>query len=120
MAKSAPRPPKTDDDVDFAVPLKDAVDPLVLALDVGSTATRGSLHDATGTPVRGYRDKIPHQFTTAADGTSTIDPGADLGSPIAFTLPDFAMAGPQPRADSNASTWSSLGAGGADDGGARP
>ena len=74
MAKSAPRPPKTDDDVDFAVPLQDALDPLVLALDVGSTATRGSLHDATGTPVRGYRDKIPHQFTTAADGTSTIDP----------------------------------------------
>ncbi|WP_260853379.1 gluconokinase [Kocuria palustris] len=74
MAKSAPRPPKTDDDVDFAVPLHDAVDPLVLALDVGSTATRGSIHDATGTPVRGYRGKIPHQFTTAADGTSTIDP----------------------------------------------
>ncbi|MBN6753184.1 gluconokinase [Kocuria palustris] len=74
VAKSAPRPPKTDDEVDFAVPLKDAVDPLVLALDVGSTATRGSLHDATGTPVRGYRDKIPHHFTTAVDGTSTIDP----------------------------------------------
>lgn len=74
MAKSAPRPPKTDDDVDFAVSLQDAVDPLVFALDVGSTATRGSLHDATGTPVRGYRDKIPHQFTTASDGTSTIDP----------------------------------------------
>lgn len=74
MAKSAPRPPKDDDDIDFAVPLEDAVDPLVLALDVGSTATRGSLHDATGTPVRGYRNKIRHAFTTGDDGTSTIDP----------------------------------------------
>lgn len=74
MAKSVPRPPKEDHDVDFAVPLADAVDPLVLSLDVGSTASRGSLHDATGTPVRGYRNKIRHTFTAEADGTSTIDP----------------------------------------------
>lgn len=69
--KETPRP---DDGVDFAVELKNAVDPLVMALDVGSTASRGSLHDATGTPVRGYRHKIPHSFTTDSDGTSVIDP----------------------------------------------
>ena len=69
--KDAPRP---DDGVEFAVELKKAVDPLVMALDVGSTASRGSLHDATGTPVRGYRHKIPHSFTTDSDGTSVIDP----------------------------------------------
>lgn len=73
MAKSA-NPPKTDDDIDFAVPLAKAVDPLVLALDVGSTASRGSLHDAEGVPVRGYRHKIPHAFTTGSGGKSVIDP----------------------------------------------
>lgn len=72
MAKSAPLP-KTDDDIDFAAPLAKAVDPLVLALDVGSTASRGSLHDAQGIPVRGYRHKIAHAFTTKSDGTSIID-----------------------------------------------
>ncbi|OXS81202.1 gluconokinase [Kocuria marina] len=66
--------PCTDDGVDFAVELDRAQDPLVMTLDIGSTATRGSVHDATGTPVRGYRHKIPHAFTTAADGTSVIDP----------------------------------------------
>ena len=69
--KDTPRP---DDGVEFAVELKKAVDPLVMALDVGSTASRGSLHDATGTPVRGYRHKVPHSFTTNSDGTSVIDP----------------------------------------------
>lgn len=56
------------------VPLADAHDPLVLAVDVGSTATRGGLYDAAGRPVSGRRHKIPHAFTTAGDGTSEIDP----------------------------------------------
>ena len=51
-----------------------AADPLVLAVDVGSTATRGDVYDAAGRPVAGGRCKVPHQFTTAADGTSQIDP----------------------------------------------
>lgn len=66
--------PHPDDGMTFAVNLSDAVDPLVMTLDVGSTACRGSLHDAMGTPVRGYRHKVEHSFTTAADGTSVIDP----------------------------------------------
>ncbi|RZS79956.1 gluconokinase [Motilibacter rhizosphaerae] len=56
------------------VPAEDAVGPLVLALDVGSTASRGDVFDATGRPVEGGRVKKPHAFTTAADGTSQIDP----------------------------------------------
>jgi gluconokinase len=51
-----------------------AVDPLVLAVDVGSTATRGDVYDAAGRPVADGRWKVAHQFTTAADGTSVIDP----------------------------------------------
>lgn len=55
------------------VPLKEATAPFVLALDVGSTASRGGLYDATGRPVTGTKQRQPHEFTKAADGTSTID-----------------------------------------------
>lgn len=58
----------------FTVELDDALDPLVLAVDVGSTASRGGLYDARGLPVSGRRHKVPHAFTTATDGTSVIDP----------------------------------------------
>src|SRR5690625_3011906 len=63
---------------DFAVGLADALDPLVLALDVGSTGTRGGLFDARGLPVAGRRYKVRHAFTTATDGTSVIDPAQVL------------------------------------------
>lgn len=56
----------------WGVSVSDAVLPLVLALDVGSTASRGSLYDAHGRPV-GKRAKLPHAFTSRADGTSEID-----------------------------------------------
>ena len=58
----------------FTVDLADAHDPLVLALDVGSTASRGGLYDARGLPVAGLRHKVRHAFTTPTDGTSVIDP----------------------------------------------
>ena len=57
----------------FEIDLVDAVAPLVLALDVGSTATRGMVYDAHSRPV-GKRAKVPHSFTVAPDGTSEIDP----------------------------------------------
>ena len=47
----------------------------VLAVDVGSTATRGNLFDASGAPVA-HRAKREHRFRTAGDGTSVIDPDA--------------------------------------------
>lgn len=56
------------------VTLDKALDPLVLALDIGSTATRGGVHDASGRRVDGLQHKVPHAFTVAADGTSIIDP----------------------------------------------
>jgi gluconokinase len=61
---------RTDDDVD----LGSALDPLVVGLDVGSTATRGGVHDASGRRVHGLQHKVPHAFTVAPDGTSVIDP----------------------------------------------
>ncbi|WP_298889521.1 gluconokinase [uncultured Serinicoccus sp.] len=62
----------------FDIELKDAVAPLVLAIDVGSTASRGMVYDAHGRPV-GKRAKVSHTFTTAGDGTSEIDPDQLVG-----------------------------------------
>ncbi|WP_229074472.1 gluconokinase [Actinoplanes sp. DH11] len=59
---------------DDEVALDAALDPLVLALDIGSTATRGGVHDASGRRVRGLAHKVPHAFLVAPDGTSVIDP----------------------------------------------
>ncbi|GAA4606223.1 gluconokinase [Actinoplanes octamycinicus] len=56
------------------VELHAALDPLVVALDIGSTATRGGVHDAAGRAVHGLQHKVPHAFTVAPDGTSVIDP----------------------------------------------
>lgn len=50
----------------------------VLAVDIGSTATRGDLYDDAGVPVV-HRAKRIHQFTTGGDGTSVIDPEAVTG-----------------------------------------
>src|ERR687889_2034862 len=61
---------RTDDDV----ALDAARDPLVLALDIGSTATRGGVQDASGRRLHGLQHKVPHVFTVASDGTSVIDP----------------------------------------------
>ncbi|GAA2182031.1 hypothetical protein GCM10009785_19530 [Brooklawnia cerclae] len=58
---------------DFEIGLGRAVDPLVLAIDIGSTASRGSLYDALGRPVK-PREKRPHAFVSTPDGTSVIDP----------------------------------------------
>ena len=57
----------------FSVEPEQAQSPFVLALDVGSTGTRGGVFDAAGLPVRGCRHKIAHGFTTGSDGTTVID-----------------------------------------------
>jgi gluconokinase len=61
------------------VKLREAIDPLVLAVDIGSTASRGDVYDAAGRPVQGGREKVPHHFTTRDDGTSEIDPDQIVG-----------------------------------------
>lgn len=58
----------------FSVGTTDAVPPLILAVDVGSSGVRSGLYDALGRPVRGLKAKLPHAFLTLADGTSVIDP----------------------------------------------
>jgi gluconokinase len=61
------------------VRLSEALEPFVLALDIGSTASRGDVFDASGRPLKGGRVKVPHHFTTGGDGTSEIDPDAVVG-----------------------------------------
>jgi gluconokinase len=56
------------------VRLTEALEPFVLAIDIGSTASRGDVFDAAGRPLKGGRVKVPHHFTTGGDGTSEIDP----------------------------------------------
>ena len=57
----------------MSVPVRDSRGPYVLGIDVGSTASRGGLYDATGRPVKGAKQRVAHAFTTTADGASTID-----------------------------------------------
>jgi len=61
------------------VRLSEALEPFVLAMDVGSTASRGDVFDASGRPLKGGRVKVPHHFTTGGDGTSEIDPDVIVG-----------------------------------------
>ncbi|MGO3796224.1 MAG: hypothetical protein ACTJGR_03775, partial [Pauljensenia sp.] len=55
------------------VPLDQAVEPLVLAMDIGSTSTRACLYDALARPIRKCTAKAAHQFREGADGTAEID-----------------------------------------------
>lgn len=57
----------------YEIAVRSAQTPLLIGLDIGSTASRGMLFDLTGHPVR-PRVKVAHQFETAPDGTSIIDP----------------------------------------------
>ncbi|MGH2585825.1 MAG: gluconokinase [Dehalococcoidia bacterium] len=81
----------------MSLSLRKAHDPLVLAIDIGSTASRSQLFDATGTPLRGTRQRVPHAFTTAPDGTSVIDPDQvlrDISSMIDGVLASAKSGGP--------------------------
>ena len=57
----------------MSIPLDQARGPYVLGVDVGSTASRGGLYDASGRPVKGSKQRISHEFRTGVDGASTID-----------------------------------------------
>jgi gluconokinase len=71
------------------VRLRKAVEPFVLAIDIGSAASRGDVFDASGRPLRGGRVKVPHHFTSRLDGTSEIDPDAVVAE-VAQIITTFA------------------------------
>ncbi|MFT3889390.1 MAG: gluconokinase [Arachnia sp.] len=55
------------------VPLSEAVEPLVLAIDIGSGSSRCGLYDGHARPVKKRTYKVDHAFTERADGTVEID-----------------------------------------------
>lgn len=57
----------------FAIPAEEAAGPYVLGLDVGSGGSRAAIYDASGREVGRRHHKVEHVFTSAPDGTSTID-----------------------------------------------
>jgi gluconokinase len=67
----------------------EALEPFVLAIDIGSTASRGDVFDASGRPLKGGRVKVSHHFTTGGGGTSEIDPDAVVGE-VEQILNEFA------------------------------
>src|SRR3712207_4556228 len=74
----------------MAVPLNQAQDPLVLALDIGSSAARVRVIDATGAAVRKTRGRIAHAIRTGPDGEAVLDP--DLVFQNVVKLIDAALA----------------------------
>lgn len=56
----------------MSIPFDDSRGPYVLAMDIGSTASRGGLYDASGCPIKGTKQRESHEFTTG-EGVSTID-----------------------------------------------
>lgn len=48
--------------------------PVVLAIDVGSSGTRAGLYDSSARPLGGPALRYGHHFETGADGSSTIGP----------------------------------------------
>lgn len=58
------------------IALSQAVSPLVLAMDIGSTSSRAAVHDALARPVVGHQTEAKHRFHEASDGTSEIDADA--------------------------------------------
>ena len=51
----------------------DASQPLVLAIDIGTSSTRAILYDATGRAIRRRHAQVPYEIETGLDGRSTFD-----------------------------------------------
>ncbi|MCV7192428.1 gluconokinase [Mycolicibacterium brumae] len=56
-----------------AVELADAVQPFVVAIDIGSGSTRCGVYDAYARPIKKRTVKADHLFVEKADGTAEID-----------------------------------------------
>jgi gluconokinase len=71
-----------------------ATGPIVLAVDIGSSATRGCLFGPDGRPL-GERAKRRHEFTTDADGAATVDPTA-VADEVAEVIDELLERSPGP------------------------
>ena len=57
--------------------------PLILAIDIGSSSIRGAVYDSDANPIRRTTVAIQHSFETTADGGSQMDADACLRRVIA-------------------------------------
>jgi gluconokinase len=71
----------------------EAMSPLVLAVDVGSSSVRALLYDARGRALQGTEHQVHHTLETSVDGGSTADPDT-LVSLVASCIDEtYAAAG---------------------------
>lgn len=56
------------------VSIRDAVEPLILAIDVGTSSARALVYDCQGRPVQGMAVHRPYNVTATSDGGVEIDP----------------------------------------------
>jgi len=87
------------------VKLSEAIDPLVLAIDIGSTASRGDVYDAAGRPVQGVEEFIAGASVHGgakredpADYDLIIDSTAVDWDTIANLIVEVSLARRQPAA----------------------
>ena len=66
-------------------------EPLVLAVDIGSSASRVCVYDAGGRSIEATHQRVPHQITTGSDGSAVVDADLILGN--VTTAIDRALAG---------------------------
>lgn len=57
----------------MSIPLSESTGPYLVAMDIGSTASRGGLYDSSGRPIKGSKQRVAHAFDTGDGGASTID-----------------------------------------------
>ncbi|GAB3593972.1 Xylulose kinase [Corynebacterium faecale] len=57
----------------MSIPLVESSGPYLVAMDIGSTASRGGLYDRSGCPVKGSKQRVTHEFNSGEGGISTID-----------------------------------------------
>ena len=55
------------------VDVRDAEQPLVLALDIGTSSTRAIIFDRRGRPLRDSECQLKYELTTTPDGGAEVD-----------------------------------------------
>jgi len=67
-----------------------AEEPLILAIDIGTSSVRAALFDRLGRAVQGIEARQKHELRTSAEGASEVDPDALLE--LVFTCLDGAVS----------------------------
>jgi gluconokinase len=63
----------SDDRSNTSVPAERALQPYVLAIDLGTSSVRALVYDATGRAIEHLQAQLPYEIDTGLDGRSTFD-----------------------------------------------